>query len=245
MKRLDWSTLDAAGRIEALARPRRRTEARVSDTVREIMEDVRTRGGGAVTDWSLKLDGAAPRLELTPDPSPGTRRPAPADTRHHGGREHPHLPATRRGHPDVGIPASFASRLATVAFGGPLCSRWTAPCSPVGEAVGRRRGIGRRIAVTRHTLGVHRHDLPAAEPGSTALADRRGPGDHRPDLRRQRRRRHPPCDKLFGLATPGLPDQKQAAAGGPAVDASALERGHRDRDSTRDCRRRPAQPGRT
>jgi hypothetical protein len=28
MKRLDWSTLDAAGRREALARPRSRTEAR-------------------------------------------------------------------------------------------------------------------------------------------------------------------------------------------------------------------------
>ena len=68
MKRLDWSTLDAAARIEALARPRRRTETRVTDTVREIMDDVRVRGGKAVTDWSLKLDGAAPRrLELTPD----------------------------------------------------------------------------------------------------------------------------------------------------------------------------------
>ena len=44
---LDWSTLDAAGRLEALARPRRRTEARVIDTVREIMDDVRTRGGAA------------------------------------------------------------------------------------------------------------------------------------------------------------------------------------------------------
>jgi hypothetical protein len=41
MKRIDWSTLDDAGRREALARPRRRTEARVTDTVREIMEDVR------------------------------------------------------------------------------------------------------------------------------------------------------------------------------------------------------------
>ena len=61
MKRIDWNTLDAAGRTEALARPQRRTETRVSDTVREIMEDVRARGGAAVTDWSVKLDGAAPR----------------------------------------------------------------------------------------------------------------------------------------------------------------------------------------
>jgi len=61
MRRIDWSSLDAAGRREALARPARRSETRVTDGVRAIFEDVQARGGAAVTDWSLKLDGAAPR----------------------------------------------------------------------------------------------------------------------------------------------------------------------------------------
>ncbi|WP_420471531.1 histidinol dehydrogenase [Brevundimonas sp. FT23042] len=64
---LDWSALDADGRRAALARPRRRTETAVTDGVRAILDDVRTRGGAAVTDWSLKLDGAAPRrIAITP-----------------------------------------------------------------------------------------------------------------------------------------------------------------------------------
>jgi histidinol dehydrogenase len=68
MRLIDWSSLDAAGRREALARPARRTGARVSDAVREILDDVRSRGGAAVADWSLKLDGAAPRrIAITPD----------------------------------------------------------------------------------------------------------------------------------------------------------------------------------
>ena len=68
MKRFDWITLDETGRAEALARPLQRTETRVTDTVREIMDDVQARGGQAVTDWSVKLDGAPPRrLALTPD----------------------------------------------------------------------------------------------------------------------------------------------------------------------------------
>ena len=49
---LDWSALDADGRRAALARPRRRTETAVTDGVRAILDDVRTRGGAAVTDWS-------------------------------------------------------------------------------------------------------------------------------------------------------------------------------------------------
>jgi histidinol dehydrogenase len=67
MRRIDWNTLDAAGRREALARPARRNDSQVSDTVRAIFDDVRARGGAAVADWSLKLDGAAPRrIAITP-----------------------------------------------------------------------------------------------------------------------------------------------------------------------------------
>ena len=61
MKRIDWNKLDAAERKAALARPQRRTEGFVTSVVREIFDDVQARGGQAVTDWAIKLDGAAPR----------------------------------------------------------------------------------------------------------------------------------------------------------------------------------------
>lgn len=68
MRLIDWSTLDADGRRQALARPQQRTETAVSDGVRAIFDDVRNRGGAAVADWSLKLDGAPPRrLAITPE----------------------------------------------------------------------------------------------------------------------------------------------------------------------------------
>ena len=40
MRALDWSSLDEAGRRDALARPARRTDAAVSDAVRRIIDDV-------------------------------------------------------------------------------------------------------------------------------------------------------------------------------------------------------------
>ncbi|HYC67219.1 histidinol dehydrogenase [Brevundimonas sp.] len=68
MRLIDWSTLDAQGRLDALARPVRRSEARVTDVVREIFDDVQARGGAAVADWSLKLDGFTPRrIAVTPE----------------------------------------------------------------------------------------------------------------------------------------------------------------------------------
>lgn len=68
MRLIDWNALDADGRREALARPARRTENRVSDVVREILDDVSTRGRAAIADWSLKLDGFAPRrIAITPE----------------------------------------------------------------------------------------------------------------------------------------------------------------------------------
>lgn len=83
MKRIDWSSLDAAGRKAALARPARRTEARVTDRVREIFEDVQARGAAAVTDWAVKLDGFAPRrIDITPETVAEARRALPpADVR--------------------------------------------------------------------------------------------------------------------------------------------------------------------
>ncbi|WP_312781007.1 histidinol dehydrogenase [Brevundimonas sp.] len=61
MKRIDWNKLDAGERQAALARPQQRTEGFVTSVVREIFDDVQARGGQAVTDWAIRLDGAAPR----------------------------------------------------------------------------------------------------------------------------------------------------------------------------------------
>ena len=83
MRQIDWTTLSVEEQRDALARPAQRTEMRVSDTVRAIFEDVQARGAAAVTDWSLKLDGAAPRrIALTPDVVREARASLPpADTR--------------------------------------------------------------------------------------------------------------------------------------------------------------------
>lgn len=83
MRRLDWSTLDAAERREALARPKRRTDAGVADGVRAIFDDVQARGGAAVADWSLKLDGAPPRrIAITPDAVREARASLPPSATH-------------------------------------------------------------------------------------------------------------------------------------------------------------------
>jgi histidinol dehydrogenase len=83
MKRIDWSSLDAAGRKDALARPKRRSETSVGDVVREIFDDVQARGGEAVTEWAIKLDGAPPRRIAITDEAVSAARDAlpPADTR--------------------------------------------------------------------------------------------------------------------------------------------------------------------
>ena len=83
MKTFEWAQLDAAQKREALARPAHRAAADVTDVVREIMEDVAKRGGAAVTEWSLKLDGSAPRyIPINEGTIKAARNElAPADTR--------------------------------------------------------------------------------------------------------------------------------------------------------------------
>lgn len=61
MRRLDWSALSAAERRAALARPARRRDATVTDTVRKILEEVEREGEAAVARWAERLDGSAPR----------------------------------------------------------------------------------------------------------------------------------------------------------------------------------------
>lgn len=68
MRRIDWSSLDEAGRKAALARPARGADPRIEARVREILDDVRDNGGEAVARWSRAIDGAPPRrLAITPD----------------------------------------------------------------------------------------------------------------------------------------------------------------------------------
>ncbi len=83
MKTFEWSGLDEAQKREALARPIHRVAADVTGVVRQIMEDVAARGGAAVTEWCLKLDGAAPRrIPINTETLNAARdQLAPADTR--------------------------------------------------------------------------------------------------------------------------------------------------------------------
>ena len=55
----------------------------MTEVVRTILDDVRQRGGAAVTDWCLKLDKAPPRrIAITPEVVAEARSALPpADTR--------------------------------------------------------------------------------------------------------------------------------------------------------------------
>jgi histidinol dehydrogenase len=83
VKRIDWASLDAAGQRATLARPSRRSEAQVTDVVRAIFDDVEARGGQAVIDWAVKLDGHAPRRVAITEAVVAEARQAlpPADVR--------------------------------------------------------------------------------------------------------------------------------------------------------------------
>jgi histidinol dehydrogenase len=66
MKRLDWTTLSPAERIEALARPKRRRDAEVTDVVRRVFDEIEREGEAALARWARALDGREPsRLELS------------------------------------------------------------------------------------------------------------------------------------------------------------------------------------
>ncbi|WP_396595372.1 histidinol dehydrogenase [Brevundimonas sp. R86498] len=83
MKRIEWSSLDGQGRFDALARPARRSERDVQDVVRGIFEQVAISGGAAVKQYSLQIDGFAPRRIAITDAAVAAARDAlpPADTR--------------------------------------------------------------------------------------------------------------------------------------------------------------------
>ena len=60
MRRLNWSALSPAERRAALARPARRRDATVTETVRRILEEVAGEGEAAVARWAERLDGVRP-----------------------------------------------------------------------------------------------------------------------------------------------------------------------------------------
>ncbi|HZV83722.1 MAG TPA: histidinol dehydrogenase [Brevundimonas sp.] len=240
MRRFDWNTLDPAGRTEALSRPRQRTEARVVDTVREILDDVRARGGQAVTDWSVKLDGAPPRrIAITPDAVAAARdRLAPADTRAiRIAAENVRIfhQATR---PEdtawVEITPGVRSRLVWRPLrsaglyvpGGsaPLFSSLLMMAIPAAVA-----GVGRRVAVTPPSKNGEPHPAmiyAAAEAGLDDLwliggAQAIAALTYGAELEDGAIEA---CDKLFGPGNAWVAEAKKqasAASGGPAVDMPA------------------------
>lgn len=240
MRQIDWTTLSAEAQRAALARPAQRTDARVKDVVREIFADVQARGGAAVTDWSLKLDGVAPRrIAITPDVVREARAALPpADTRAlRIAAENVRIfhQATR---PDdtawVETTPGVRSKLVwrPIASAGlyvpggsaPLFSSLLMQAIPAGVA-----GVARRVAVTPPAKdgGVHPAMIVAADEagldalwligGAQAIAAMTfgATFDDGEIL---------PVDKLFGPGNAWVAEaKKQASAlpGGPAVDMPA------------------------
>ncbi|MBI3438994.1 MAG: histidinol dehydrogenase, partial [Proteobacteria bacterium] len=56
MRVVEWSTLTPAEREQVLARPKKRRDARIAETVRAIFEDVERDGEVAVDRWCQRLD---------------------------------------------------------------------------------------------------------------------------------------------------------------------------------------------
>ena len=240
MRLIDWSSLDADGRRAALARPQRRTETRVADGVRAIFDDVQTRGGAAVIDWSLKLDGAAPRrIAINRDTVAAARdRLSPADT-----RAITMAAANVRVFHQLTVPVDTAIIETTPGVRSQMVWRPIASAGlyvPGGSAPlfssllmlaipATAAGVARRVAVTPPTQNGEPHPamiLAAAEGGLDELWLIGGAqaiaaltfGVTLDDGEIA------PCDKLFGPGNAWVAEAKRQAAalpGGPAVDMPA------------------------
>jgi histidinol dehydrogenase len=67
MRTVFWNQLSATERRRVLARPQRRSDPRIIETVTQILHDVERGGEAAVARWSRELDGAEPEfLECDP-----------------------------------------------------------------------------------------------------------------------------------------------------------------------------------
>ena len=240
MRRFDWASLDDAGKREAIARPARRTAGDVTEVVRTILDDVAERGGTAVIDWCVKLDGAPPRRIAITDAAVADARNAlpPADVRalrmaadnirvfHQATR--PQDTAFVETTPGVRSKLAWrpigAAGLYVPGGTAPLFSSLMMLAIPAGVA-----GVRERVAVTPPDKngGVHpAMILAAAEAGLDAVWLIGGAqaiaaltfGAVLDDGV------IPACDKLFGPGNAYVAEaKKQAAAlpGGPAVDMPA------------------------
>lgn len=239
-KRIDWAGLDKAGQRQALARPQQRTQADVGDVVRQIFDDVQARGGQAVTDWAIRLDGAPPRRILITDAVVSAARDAlpPADTRAlRVAAENVrvfHQATVPEDSPLIETTPGVTSRIVWRPIGAaglyvpggsaPLFSSLLMLAIPAGVA-----GVGQRIAVTPPSKDGTAHPamiLAASEAGLDALwliggaqaiaALTFGVTLEDGEI--------PACDKLFGPGNAYVAEAKRQAAalpGGPAVDMPA------------------------
>lgn len=240
MRRIDWSSLDAAGRKAALARPARRSDPALSERVRDILADVQARGGAAVAEWSERLDGAPPRrLAITPEAEAAARAALPPSAtralRIAAENVRVFHEATRpEDSPWVETTPGVRSRLVwrPIASAGlyvpggsaPLFSSLLMLAIPAAVA-----GVGRRVAVTPPPRSGEVHPamiVAAAEAGLDALWLIGGGqavaaltfGAVLEDGGIE------PVDKLFGPGNAWVAEAKKQAvalAGGPAVDMPA------------------------
>ena len=68
MRRIDWSSLDRAGRREALARPASISDPALIARVAAILADVRERGDTALADYTKRFDTEAEvALRVSPE----------------------------------------------------------------------------------------------------------------------------------------------------------------------------------
>ena len=240
MRRIDWSSLDDGARRTALARPARRGDAAVVEGVRAILEDVQARGGDAVTAWSLKLDGAAPRrIAITPEVEAAARAELPPSATRalRIAAENVRIfhEATRpEDSPWIETTPGVRSRLAwrPIASAGLYVPGGTAPLFSsllmlaIPAAVA---GVRRRVAVTPPPRDGEVHPamiVAAAEAGLDALwliggaqaiaALTFGAAFEDGEIE--------PVDKLFGPGNAWVAEAKKQAtalSGGPAVDMPA------------------------
>ncbi|GAA0384160.1 histidinol dehydrogenase [Brevundimonas terrae] len=240
MKTFEWSQLDAAQKREALARPANRVAADVTDVVRQIMDDVAARGGAAVTDWCLKLDGAPPRRIAINNETLNAARDllAPADTRAiRIAAENIRVfhQATKPSDTDLiettkGVRSKLAWR--TIRTAGIYVPGGTAPLfsSLLMQAIPAQvAGVATRIVVTPPSKdgGVHpAMIIAAAEAGLEAIwamggAQAIAAMTYGVELEDGI---IPRCDKLFGPGNAYVAEAKKQAAAlpsGPAIDMPA------------------------
>lgn len=240
MRLIDWSSLDATGREAALARPARRGDPAVVDGVRAILEDVQARGGTAVTEWSVKLDGAPPRrIAITPEVEAAARAALPPSAtralRIAAENVRVFHEATRPGDsPWIETTPGVRSRLAwrPIRSAGLYVPGGTAPLfsSLLMQAIPAAvAGVRRRVAVTPPPRDGEPHPAmiaAAAEAGLEALWLVGGAqaiaaltfGAVLDDGEIE------PVDKLFGPGNAWVAEAKKQAtalSGGPAVDMPA------------------------